>query len=109
MSLQIEADTCTVADNAEPAIHVEPMIEAKPSRTSLGRAPKQDLVLINVRFSPDGTVNTIDRRPAHISPQEWFHSLWRSEGADYQVFAGGRGHFRFPRSAFEAILSQNAI
>jgi hypothetical protein len=69
---------------------------------------KCDEVLIHVRFHPNAQVNTIDHGPEGLSGQEWFFRLRTAATQHYQVFAGGRGVFRMPRSAFEAILSQDA-
>jgi hypothetical protein len=69
---------------------------------------KSDDVMIHVRFHPNAQVNTIDSRPEHISPQDWFYLLCYAAPQQYQVFAGGRGFFRMQRGHFEAILSQNA-
>jgi hypothetical protein len=69
---------------------------------------KPDVVLIHVRFHPNAQIFTIDSRPEHISPQDWFYLLCYAAPQQYQVFAGGRGFFRMRRGHFEAILSQNA-
>lgn len=68
---------------------------------------KCEEVLIHVRFSPNGLVNTIDKCPEKLSAQDWFYHLCYAAPRHYQVFAGGRGVFRMQRSYFEAILSQN--
>jgi hypothetical protein len=91
---------CALADDVDTPVEIRS--EAKISDAE----GKRDDVSINVRFHPDGAVNTIDARPQRFSPQEWFYRLCRADGSKYQVFAGGRGRFRIQRGAFEALLNQ---
>jgi len=62
-----------------------------------------DVVIIHVRFAPNGTVAEISERPAANPPQAWFD--WLSFGAPdvYQALAGGRGVFRIPREKLEEL------
>ena len=69
---------------------------------------KPDEVLVHVRFHPNAEVFSIDGRPEHLSPRDWFHRLCEAAPEHYQVLAGGRGFFRIPRSRFDSILSQGA-
>lgn len=68
----------------------------------------ESVVLIHVRFSPDGTVTEIGERPVATPPQQWFNFLTEKAGDAYQPLSGGRGVFRVPREAvdgFKASLS----
>lgn len=64
---------------------------------------KADDVLIHVRFSPNADVFTIDRCPEGVAPKAWFERLYRGAAPYYQTLANGRGFFRIPREAFEAL------
>lgn len=100
----------TLEAEAQEAVNqrVVSLAEVK-SQLPTGRGEgKCDKVMIHVRFHPNGLVNTIDKCPEHLSPQEWFYGLCYAAPQHYQVFAGGRGVFRIQRGGFEAILSQNA-
>jgi hypothetical protein len=55
------------------------------------------LVLIHVRFAPDGAVTNISEQPTALSPLEWFNTLSLHAGGSYQALAGGRGVFRLTR------------
>lgn len=50
-------------------------------------------VVVNVRFLPNGLVNTITHRPDHLSPQAWFDHLCHSAPGNYRPLSGGRGTF----------------
>jgi hypothetical protein len=62
-----------------------------------------DIVLLHVRFSPDGSVAEISERPAPNSAQAWFD--WVSLGVPdaYQGLSGGRGLFRITREKLEEL------
>jgi hypothetical protein len=67
------------------------------------------LVIIHVRFAPNGSVVEISERPAGLSPQQWFD--WLSDkvgGTTYQALAGGRGLFRLQRQQVEALKAECA-
>ena len=96
------------AGNRETANNVLALTGAKPAAPAGCEERPPDDVLIHVRFHPNGLVTTIDRLPAHLSPQDWFYGLCYAAPSNYQVFASGRGFFRIQRSSFEAILSQYA-
>lgn len=66
-------------------------------------AKAADDVLIHVRFSPNAEVFTIDRCPEGVAPKAWFERLYLNASPYYQALANGRGFFRIPREAFEAI------
>jgi hypothetical protein len=61
-------------------------------------------VVVNVRFQPNGLVNTINQRPGRLSPQEWFDILCRAAPLTYQPLSGGRGAFRIGGDDFDVIL-----
>lgn len=63
------------------------------------------MVMIHVRFAPDGQVTEIGERPAALSPQAWFNQLSQRAGNDYQALSGGRGIFRLPRPSLDALRS----
>lgn len=64
-------------------------------------------ILIHVRFAPNGAVVEIGERPPALSPQKWFNDLSDRAGSTYQVFSGGRGVFRLPRGALDAIKAES--
>ena len=63
----------------------------------------EGLILILVRFAPDGDVSAIGEKPATISEQEWFKRLNGKAGDVYQPLAGGRGVFRLERARLNAL------
>jgi hypothetical protein len=67
---------------------------------------KEDDVLIHVRYHPNADVYMIDACPKHLTPQQWLGVLWTEAPSQYLGLSGGRGFFRIPRSAYEAILSK---
>jgi hypothetical protein len=68
---------------------------------------KIDFVVIDVRFHPNGLVNTANHRPEHIAPQDWFDLLCRQAPSTYRPLAGGRGSFRIDRDLFDRIWQDN--
>jgi hypothetical protein len=63
-------------------------------------------VLIHVRFHPNADVAIVGEQPGHLKPQAWFNLLCEEALRHYRGLAGGRGFFRIPRSAFEAIRAK---
>jgi hypothetical protein len=61
------------------------------------------LVMIHVRFAPNGTVTEIGERPAEMNAQEWFNRLSQHTGNGYQPLSGGRALFRVPRAEVESL------
>jgi hypothetical protein len=57
-----------------------------------------DLVMIHVRFAPDGAVTEISERPGAATPVSWFNLLTEKVGESFQPLSGGRGIFRVARS-----------
>lgn len=55
------------------------------------------IVMIHLRFAPDGSVTEISERPTSLSPQAWFDFLSDNAATVYQPLAGGRGVFRLSR------------
>ncbi len=53
-----------------------------------------NVIIIHVRFAPDGTVNEIGERPPSLSAQQWYVKLAGSFGSAFQALSGGRGVFR---------------
>lgn len=67
----------------------------------------QQLVIIHVRFVPDGTVVEIGERPEGLSPQEWFDLLSEKiGGTTYQALSGGRGIFRLTREQVDGFKAE---
>jgi len=67
------------------------------------KPPTADEVLVHVRFYPNTEISSIGEKPNHLSAGERFERLLQGASPHYQTFAGGRGFFRIPRAAFEAI------
>lgn len=76
------------------------------AETKAARQP--DNVLIHVRFLPSADIFSIDALPEGVSPRDWFNRLYMGVPQHYQTLAGGRGFFRIPRLAFEALAGQAA-
>ncbi|QSR85194.1 hypothetical protein [Methylacidimicrobium sp. B4] len=66
----------------------------------------EEMVVIHVRFANDGAVQEIGERPSGVAAQAWFGRLWKKAGDRFQVFAGGRGIFRLPRTALEELQQE---
>jgi hypothetical protein len=64
---------------------------------------ENNLVMIHVRFAPDGSVTQIGERPPATAAQEWYDRLSDKAGMSYQALSGGRGVFRLQRSDVEAL------
>jgi hypothetical protein len=60
-------------------------------------------IIINVRFFPNGLVNTITYQPEHMSAQAWFDHLCRMAPDSYRPLSGGRGSFAIASDAFATI------
>jgi hypothetical protein len=63
----------------------------------------EGIVLIHVRFSPDGGVTEIGERPSGASPQQWFNRLSDAGNTHYQPLSGGRGVFRVARDRVDVL------
>jgi len=63
----------------------------------------ETLVVIHVRFAPDGTVTGIGERPEGLSAQAWFNRLSLTTQNTYRALAGGRGMFCIGRPEVEAL------
>lgn len=63
------------------------------------------LVMIHVRFAPNGLVVEIGERPADASAQEWFNRLSRHTSNGYQPLSGGRAVFRMPRAEVDSLIA----
>jgi hypothetical protein len=79
----------------------EPPAPADSGWTSAARRADAPVV-INVRFYPDGSVNSIGEKPAHLAPQDWFKVLCEAR-LSFQALAGGRGAFRLQAHELEAL------
>ncbi|MGE0113760.1 MAG: hypothetical protein AB7T07_02585 [Steroidobacteraceae bacterium] len=64
-----------------------------------------DVVMIHVRFAPNGTVTEISERPNSANPQAWFNYLTGLVGEAYQPLSGGRGIFRVDKTALDGFKS----
>jgi hypothetical protein len=62
-----------------------------------------DIVILHVRFAPDGSVTEIAERPVALRPNEWFDRLTGRCGEQFQPLSGGRGVFRIPRGELDAL------
>ena len=62
-----------------------------------------DIVMLHVRFSPDGTVVEISERPEPNSAQAWFDWISLNAPDAYQALSGGRGVFRIAREKLEEL------
>jgi hypothetical protein len=80
----------------------EVVAEASASESGAAQGGQVEC-LIHVRFNPDGTVADIGERPATVKAQAWFKYLSQNTVDRYQALAGGRGRFRLPRPAVEAL------
>ncbi|WP_454917254.1 hypothetical protein [Xanthobacter sediminis] len=65
-------------------------------------------VMIHVRFLPSAEIFTIDAKPDGLTPREWYNKLYMGYTQYYQARANGRGFFRLPRPAFDALMSDIA-
>jgi hypothetical protein len=81
---------------------------AKQASTTSESDGTQGDIIIDVRFHPNGLVNSANHRPAKISPQDWFDLLCRAAPGTYQPLAGGRGSFRIRREEFDRIVQEHA-
>jgi len=78
-------------------------VDSGTGAAALPAAGNGSEVTILARFHPDGLINTINHRPEHLDPQEWFDRLCLVAPTTYQPLAGGRGAFRIPCDAFDVI------
>ncbi len=62
-----------------------------------------DMVMLHVRFAPDGSVVEISERPASNSAQAWFDWISLNMSDAYQALSGGRGVFRISREKLEEL------
>ncbi|MFG1479466.1 hypothetical protein V5F53_12485 [Xanthobacter sp. V4C-4] len=69
--------------------------------------PSED-VLIHVRFLPSAEIFTIDAKPGSLTAREWFNRLYLGLPQYYRTLANGRGFFRIPRPAFDALVGDLA-
>ena len=61
------------------------------------------IIMVHVRFAPDGSVTEISERPPDATPQQWFNRLSETCKAHYQPLSGGRGVFRETRAQLDAL------
>jgi hypothetical protein len=62
-----------------------------------------DIVMLHVRFAPNGGVVEISERPAPNSAQEWFDWISLNASDAYQALSGGRGVFRISPDKLEEL------
>ena len=65
------------------------------------------LVMIHVRFAPNGEVTEIGERPAGTTAQGWFNRLSQHSGNGYQPLSGGRAIFRIDRNEVDSLKNQS--
>ena len=63
----------------------------------------EDIVLIHLSFSNDGSVIRVSDPPPGATCQSWFDHLSRQAGEYYQTLSGGRGVFRIPAHELERL------
>lgn len=93
----VKEDQATISREAAPAAQTRGILDTAALTAqfeAIADPAKQAEVVVQVRFKPDGKVNTINERPSHIEAQDWFDILCRVAGRNYQALAGGRGAFR---------------
>jgi hypothetical protein len=61
------------------------------------------IVMVHVRFAPDGNVTEISERPSDSTPQQWFDKLSDACRSHYQTLSGGRGVFRATRATLDQL------
>lgn len=66
------------------------------------------VVVVNVRFQPNGLVNMINQKPQGLNDQEWFDRLCRVASGHYLALSGGRGAFSIPGDTFQLIWEANS-
>ncbi len=66
------------------------------------------LVVIHVRFAPNGEVTEISERPGDTTAQGWFNKLSRHRSNGYQPLSGGRALFRISRGEIDSLKVQPA-
>ncbi len=98
-----DLDTDPAAEEpAQPPTQAEAPAAPTPTPDQTARkAP--DLVMVHVRFSPDGAVVEIGERPPSLTPQAWFNRLSEKAGPGFQALSGGRGVFRLPREEVDEL------
>jgi hypothetical protein len=84
---------------------------AETSKTSAGpqyaAQGKRGEVVVNVRFQPNGLVNSINNKPEHLGNQDWFDRLCRTASPYFRALSGGRGVFSIPGDTFQMIWEAN--
>ena len=65
------------------------------------------LVMIHVRFAPNGDVTEIGERPAGTTAQGWFNRLSQQSGNGYQPLSGGRAIFRIGRNEVDSLKNHS--
>lgn len=73
-----------------------------------GQSPEYGMVIVNVRFLPNGLVNSITYLPESMTPQAWFDFLCHAAPQTYRPLSGGRGTFTIERDDFAAICGRLA-
>jgi hypothetical protein len=61
------------------------------------------IIMVHVRFAPDGNVTEISERPAGTTAQQWFDRLSDACQSHYQALSGGRGVFRATRATLDQL------
>jgi hypothetical protein len=64
---------------------------------------ENNLVVIHMRYAPNGTVIEISERPAGESAQDWFNRLSEYPSNGYQPLSGGRAVFRISRAEIDSL------
>ncbi len=76
-----------------------------PAKQSQG---KRGVVVVNVRFYPNGLVLNINNKPQDINDQDWFDRLCRVASGHFMPLSGGRGAFCIPGDKFQLIWEANS-
>lgn len=67
------------------------------------------IVVLNGRFAPNGTVVEMSERPASLTIQEWFNFLSDKAADSYRTLAGARIVFRLTRERLDALKLEAAL
>ena len=66
------------------------------------------IIVLNGRFAPNGTVVELSERPASLTTQEWFNFLSDRASESYRTLSGARIVFRLTRERLDALKREAA-
>ncbi len=94
-----ESDIAAELADTQGASHPPAAVSAARA-ASTGALP---VIIVNVRFLPNGLVNSITQCPEGVTAQEWFDKLCRAFPTTYSPLSGGRGAFKILADEFSAL------